>query len=198
MINLILFGPPGSGKGTQAAHLVEKYNLVHISTGDLFRYEMSHDTPLGQKAKDYIAKGELVPDEVTIGMLRNKVEAHPEAAGFIFDGFPRTIPQAQALDRLMEEEKTTIHALLALQVDDEEIIQRIKLRGATSGRSDDSNEKIIQYRIDVYKSETTPVFDYYAEQHKSHRINGVGTVEEIFERLCRMIDTAGEKIKTVA
>jgi len=198
MINLILFGPPGSGKGTQAAHLVEKYNLVHISTGDLFRYEMSHDTPLGQKAKDYIAKGELVPDEVTIGMLRNKVEAHPEAAGFIFDGFPRTIPQAQALDRLMEEEKTTIHALLALQVDDEEIIQRIKLRGATSGRSDDSNEKIIQYRIDVYKSETTPVLDYYAEQHKSHRINGVGTVEEIFERLCRMIDTAGEKIKTVA
>jgi len=198
MINLILFGPPGSGKGTQAAHLVEKYNLVHISTGDLFRYEMSHDTPLGQKAKDYIAKGELVPDEVTIGMLRNKVEAHPEAAGFIFDGFPRTIPQAQALDRLMEEEKTTIHALLALQVDDEEIIQRIKLRGVTSGRSDDSNEKIIQYRIDVYKSETTPVFDYYAEQDKSHRINGVGTVEEIFERLCRTIDTAGEKIKNVA
>lgn len=159
---------------------------------------MSHNTPLGQKAKGALAKGELVPDEVTIGMSQQSGSASREAAGFIFDGFPRTIPQAQALDRLMEEEKTTIHALLALQVDDEEIIQRIKLRGATSGRSDDSNEKIIQYRIDVYKSETTPVFDYYAEQHKSHRINGVGTVEEIFERLCRMIDTAGEKIKTVA
>lgn len=191
MINLILFGPPGSGKGTQAARLVEKYNLVHISTGDLFRYEMSNNTPLGEKAKSYIAKGELVPDEVTIGMLRNKVEAHPEAAGFIFDGFPRTIPQAQALDRLMEEEHTTIHILLALQVDDAEIIQRIKLRGATSGRSDDSNESIIQNRIDVYKNETTPVFDYYAQQHKSHRINGVGSVAEIFERLCRAIEGVG-------
>lgn len=190
MINLILFGPPGSGKGTQAAHLVKKYNLVHISTGDLFRYEMSNDTPLGQKAKDYIAKGELVPDEVTIGMLRNKVESHPEASGFIFDGFPRTIPQAQALDRLMAEEKTTIHALLALQVDDEEIIHRIKLRGATSGRTDDSNDKIIQYRIDVYKNETTPVFDYYAEQQKSYRIDGVGSIEDIFERLCTAIDEA--------
>lgn len=188
MINLILFGPPGSGKGTQAARLVKKYNLVHISTGDLFRYEMSNNTPLGEKAKAYIAKGELVPDEVTIGMLRNKVEAHPEAAGFIFDGFPRTIPQAQALDRLMEEEKTTIHALLALQVDDEEIIHRIKLRGATSGRSDDTNESIIQNRIDVYKNETTPVFDYYAQQYKSHRVDGVGSVQEIFERLCRAID----------
>lgn len=188
MINLILFGPPGSGKGTQAARLVKKYNLVHISTGDLFRYEMSNNTPLGEKAKTYIAKGELVPDEVTIGMLRNKVEAHPEAAGFIFDGFPRTIPQAQALDHLMEEEKTTIHALLALQVDDEEIIHRIKLRGASSGRSDDTNESIIQNRIDVYKNETTPVFDYYAQQYKSHRVDGVGSVQEIFERLCRAID----------
>lgn len=190
MINLILFGPPGSGKGTQAARLVKKYNLVHISTGDLFRYEMSNNTPLGEKAKAYIAKGELVPDEVTIGMLRNKVEAHPEASGFIFDGFPRTIPQAQALDHLMEEEKTTIHALLALQVDDEEIIHRIKLRGATSGRSDDTNESIIQNRIDVYKNETTPVFDYYAQQHKSYRVDGVGSVQDIFERLCRAIEGA--------
>lgn len=187
MINLILFGPPGSGKGTQAALLVEKYNLVHISTGDLFRYEMSNNTPLGEKAKSYIAKGELVPDEVTIGMLRNKVEAHPDAAGFIFDGFPRTIPQAQALDRLMEEEQTNIHALLALQVDDDEIVTRIKLRGATSGRSDDLDENIIKNRIDVYKNETTPVFDYYAEQHKSYSINGIGTVPEIFERLCQAI-----------
>ena len=189
MINLILFGPPGSGKGTQAARLVEKYNLVHISTGDLFRYEMSNNTPLGEKAKSYIAKGELVPDEVTIGMLPNKVEAHPEAAGFIFDGFPRTIPQAQALDRLMEEEHTTIHILLALQVDDAEIIQRIKLRGATSGRPDDNDETIIRNRIAVYKNETAPVYDYYAEQSKSHSINGIGEIDEIFDRLAAIVDS---------
>lgn len=189
MINLILFGPPGSGKGTQAAHLVEKYQLVHISTGDLFRYEMGNNTPLGQQAKSYISKGELVPDEVTIGMLRNKVEAHPEAAGFIFDGFPRTIPQAEALDHLMEEEGTVIHVLLALEVDDEEIVQRIKLRGATSGRADDSDENIIRNRIAVYKSETTPVYDYYAKQGKSHTINGIGSVDEIFDRLCAAIES---------
>ncbi len=188
MINLILFGPPGSGKGTQAARLVEKYRLVHISTGDLFRYEMSHDTPLGQQAKAYMAKGELVPDEVTIGMLRNKVEAHPEANGFIFDGFPRTIPQAKALDRLLEEKGTDIHCLMALQVNDDEIVQRIKLRGATSGRHDDNDETIIRNRIAVYKNETTPVYDYYARQGKSHSINGIGNIEAIFERLSNIVD----------
>lgn len=188
MINLILFGPPGSGKGTQAAHLVERYNLVHISTGDLFRYEMGNNTPLGLQAKSYISKGELVPDAVTIGMLRNKVEAHADANGFIFDGFPRTIPQAEALDHLMAEEGTGIHALLALQVADEEIVQRIKLRGATSGRADDSDENIIRNRINVYKTETTPVFDYYAQQGKSHSVNGLGSIEEIFARLCAAIE----------
>ncbi len=188
MINLILFGPPGSGKGTQAANLVQRYNLVHISTGDLFRYEMGNNTPLGQQAKSYISRGELVPDAVTIGMLRNKVEAHPDASGFIFDGFPRTIPQAEALDHLMTEEGTAIHALIALQVADEEIIQRIKLRGATSGRTDDSDENIIRNRINVYNKETTPVFDYYAQQGKSHSVNGLGSVYEIFDRLCAMID----------
>lgn len=188
MINLILFGPPGSGKGTQAALLVEKYELVHISTGDLFRYEMGNDTPLGQQAKAFIAKGELVPDEITIGMLRNKVEAHPDATGFIFDGFPRTIPQAQALDHLMEEEGTGIHALVALQVDDEEIVNRIKLRGATSGRADDLDEKIIRNRIAVYKNETTPVYDYYAELGKSHSVDGIGTIGQIFQRICAVID----------
>ncbi|MBK8965864.1 MAG: adenylate kinase [Lewinellaceae bacterium] len=191
MINLILFGPPGSGKGTQAARLVEKYNLVHISTGDLFRYEMGNNTPLGQQAKAYIAQGELVPDEVTIGMLRNKVEAHPEARGFIFDGFPRTIPQAQALDLLMAEEKTEIHALLALHVPDAEIIKRITLRGETSGRTDDLDETIIRNRIDVYKSETRPVHDYYAGQNKSHSIEGMGTIDAIFDRLCAVIDAVG-------
>ncbi len=188
MINLILFGPPGSGKGTQAARLVEKYQLVHISTGDLFRYEMGNNTPLGQKAKAYIAQGELVPDEVTIGMLRNKVEAHPEASGFIFDGFPRTIPQAEALDKLMAEEGTSVHALVALYVDDTEIIQRIKLRGATSGRTDDLDESVIRNRIEVYKTETTPVYDYYAGQNKSHQVDGVGSIDAIFDRLCTVID----------
>lgn len=188
MINLILFGPPGSGKGTQAAILIEKYGLVHISTGDLFRFEMSNNTPLGLEAKSYIARGELVPDAVTIGMLRNKVEAHPEARGFIFDGFPRTIPQAQALDDLLAEKKARVNALLALQVDDEEIVSRIKLRGETSGRSDDNDDSIIRNRITVYKSETTPVFDYYAEKGVSHSINGIGEIGDISGRLFDCID----------
>lgn len=190
MINIILFGPPGSGKGTQAAKLVDRYQLVHISTGDLFRYEIGNKTPLGLEAKSYIDKGELVPDSVTIGMLNNKVEAHPEAKGFIFDGFPRTIPQAQALDTLLEEKDSPVAALLALQVDDAEIVERIKLRSKSSGRPDDNDEATIRNRIFVYKNETTPVFDYYNEQHKSHSINGVGGVEDIFERLCELIDAA--------
>ena len=188
MINLILFGPPGSGKGTQATKLVDKYQVVHISTGDLFRYEMGHDTPLGRKAKEYIAKGELVPDSVTIGMLRNKVEAHPDARGFIFDGFPRTIPQAEALDTLLAELETGVSGLIALHVDDEEIVHRIRLRGVTSGRPDDSDEIIIRNRIGVYKNETTPVFDYYQKQGKSHIVNGIGSMQEIFERLTVIID----------
>ena len=188
MINLVLFGPPGSGKGTQANKLVEKFNLIHISTGDLFRYEMGNDTPLGRQAKSYISKGELVPDEVTIGMLRNKVEAHPDAGGFIFDGFPRTIRQAEALDALLEASGTSVSALIALQVDDAEIVHRIKLRGVTSGRPDDSDENVILNRIEVYKSETTPVFDYYAESGKSHSVNGIGSIGEIFQRLSDIVD----------
>ncbi len=188
MINLILFGPPGSGKGTQAAILIEKYGLVHISTGDLFRFEMSNNTPLGLEAKSYIAKGELVPDAVTIGMLRNKVEAHPDARGFIFDGFPRTIPQAQALDALLAEKHTRLNALLALQVDDDEIVARIKLRSETSGRADDNDDNIIRNRISVYKSETTPVFDYYAEKGVSYSIDGKGEIGDISARLFDCID----------
>jgi adenylate kinase len=188
MINLILFGPPGSGKGTQAEKLVQKYRLVHISTGDLFRYEMSHNTPLGQKAKEYIAQGGLVPDEVTIGMLRNKVEAHPRSAGFIFDGFPRTIPQAQALDALLREKNTAVSALIALQVDDREIVERIRQRGATSGRTDDNDEQVIRNRIAVYKNETSPVYDYYDRQGVSHRVNGIGSILAIFRRLCKIIN----------
>jgi len=188
MINLILFGPPGSGKGTQAAKLVEKYELVHISTGDLFRYEMGNDTPLGKEAKSYIEKGGLVPDSVTIGMLKNKVEANPGAKGFIFDGFPRTVAQAEALDNLLDEMGTAVSGLIALDVSDEEITQRIMLRGQTSGRTDDNDEKIVRNRIEVYKNETTPVFDYYAQQDKSLKINGIGSIEEIFDRLCSAIE----------
>lgn len=189
MINLILFGPPGSGKGTQAAKLVEKYQLVHISTGDLFRYEMGNNTPLGLEARSYIDKGELVPDSVTIGMLKNKVDKHPEAKGFIFDGFPRTTPQAEALDQLLESMGTEVSALIALDVDDEEIVERLLLRGKTSGRKDDANEAVIRNRIEVYKSETTPVYDFYAESgDKSMKINGIGSIEDIFGRLCDAID----------
>ncbi|MCB0630004.1 MAG: adenylate kinase [Saprospiraceae bacterium] len=188
MINLILFGPPGSGKGTQAAKLVEKYNLLHISTGDLFRYEMGNNTPLGLEAKSYIAKGELVPDSVTVGMLRNKVEANPDVEGYIFDGFPRTIPQCAALDELLAEKGDSISKLIMLDVPDSEIVTRIKKRGETSGRADDLDEAIIQNRIDVYKKETTPVFDYYATKEKSVKVHGVGEIENIFGRLCEEID----------
>ena len=188
MINLILFGPPGSGKGTQAAKLVEKYGLVHISTGDLFRYEMGNNTPLGLEAKSYINKGELVPDSVTIGMLKNKVDNSPEAEGFIFDGFPRTIPQAEALNQLLANMDTSVKALIALDVDDDEIVQRLLERGKTSGRKDDANEEVIRNRIDVYKKETSPVYDFYAQTDKSIKINGLGSIDDIFGRLCDTID----------
>ena len=189
MINLILFGPPGSGKGTQAKYIVEKYGLLHISTGDLFRYEMGNNTPLGIKAKQFMAKGELVPDEITIGMLKNKVDANPDVNGYIFDGFPRTIPQAEALDEFLAEKEQSISILLALDVDDEEIVQRILNRGKTSGRADDNDEEIIRNRIDVYTKETSPIFDHYAQSEKSTKIDGIGSIEEIFERICSILDS---------
>ncbi len=188
MINLILFGPPGSGKGTQAAKLVEKYELLHISTGDLFRYEMGNDTPLGKKAKSYIEKGELVPDEVTVGMLRNKVEANPGLGGYIFDGFPRTVNQAGALDKLLAEKGSEVARLIMLEVPDDELVKRLLERGKTSGRTDDVDEKIIRNRIEIYKKETTPVYDYYHEKGKASKVNGVGSIEEIFQRLCVEVD----------
>lgn len=188
MLNLILFGPPGSGKGTQAALLVEKYNLLHISTGDLFRHEMGNDTPLGLKAKSYISKGALVPDEVTIGMLKNKVDAHPDVAGFIFDGFPRTIPQSEALDALLESKGEQVSGLIALDVEDDEIVKRILNRAKTSGRKDDSDESIIRNRIAVYNEETSQVYGYYDQAGLSSSISGIGTIEEIFDRICAKID----------
>jgi adenylate kinase len=188
MINLILFGPPGSGKGTQAEKLVEKYELLHISTGDLFRYEMGNNTPLGEKAKSYMTKGELVPDEVTIGMLRNKVEANPDVKGYIFDGFPRTIPQCEALDNLLCETDNEVSHLLMLDVEDEELVKRLLLRGESSGRADDVDESIIRNRISIYEKETSPVFDFYIEKGVSKKINGVGSVEDIFGRLSDALD----------
>lgn len=188
MLNLILFGPPGSGKGTQASKLVEKYHLLHISTGDLFRYEMGNDTELGKLAKKYMSEGHLVPDEVTIGMMKNKLEKHPEVNGYIFDGFPRTITQAEALDKVLADKNQKINALVALSVHDEEIVNRILLRGKTSGRPDDNDEAIVRNRIQVYNDETAPVFDFYAKLDSALQIEGLGTIEEIFARLCQAID----------
>ncbi len=188
MLNLILFGPPGSGKGTQAQKLAEKYELLHISTGDLFRHELGNNTPLGQEARRYMDQGKLVPDEITIGMLRNKIEAHPQVKGYIFDGFPRTIPQAEALDKLLAERGQSITALIAIDVPDEEIIQRILLRGKESGRSDDQDEKIIRQRIATYREQTLPVYNYYENQNKAYTINGLGLVEEISQGLFQVID----------
>jgi len=183
MINLILFGPPGSGKGTQAAMLVEEFNLLHISTGDLFRYEIGNKTPLGLKAQAFMDQGQLVPDEVTIGMLRNKVEANPDVAGYIFDGFPRTIPQCEALDELLASRNQEVSGLIALKVDDEEIVSRLLKRGEQSGRADDKDESVIRKRIEVYNAETAPVYSFYDSKSKSQEIEGVGSIEDIFTKL---------------
>ena len=189
MLNLILFGPPGSGKGTQAERLISKYNLCHISTGDMFRYELSHNTELGQLARSYMDKGQLVPDSVTIAMLKKRVEDNPHVKGFIFDGFPRTTPQAEALDELLAEVGESISGLIELSVDENEIVKRVLLRGKTSGRADDNDESIIRKRINVYRSETTPVADYYGQFGKSHKIQGVGSIDDIFNNLCHTIDS---------
>lgn len=190
MINLILFGPPGSGKGTQAAQLVEKYNLLHISTGDLFRSEIGNKTPLGIEAKSYMDKGALVPDEVTINMLKKKVKENPDVKGYIFDGFPRTIPQAEALDAMLMANGQAITSLVALDVDDEEIVTRLLNRAKTSGRSDDADEGIIRNRLNVYKETTAVVAGHYHKKDKTHNVNGVGTIDEVFGRLTEVIDRA--------
>jgi len=187
MINIILFGPPGSGKGTQAVKLAEHFGFIHISTGDLFRYEMGNNTELGLKAKDFMGKGELVPDEVTIGMLRNKVDSEPTAKGFIFDGFPRTIPQAKALDSFLAEKNAVVNKLISLSVTDDEIVQRLLERGKTSGRSDDANESVIRNRIAVYRRETEPVEGHYQKKNLAMEVRGIGTIEEVFESLKQAI-----------
>lgn len=188
MINLVLFGPPGAGKGTQSEHLRDRFQLVHISTGDLFRANIKNQTDMGMKAKAFMDRGELVPDEVTIGMLKSKVEENSKASGFIFDGFPRTTPQAIALDNLLESLNTSITACLSMNVPDRELIDRLLNRGKTSGRADDVNEEVIQNRLNVYQRETAPLKNFYLNQGKLSEVNGVGTVEEIFDRLCTAVE----------
>lgn len=188
MFNLILFGPPGSGKGTQSDKLVAKYGLVHLSTGNLLREEIAAKTPLGIRAAQFMDKGQLVPDEVVIGMVDSYFDKHKNAKGFLFDGFPRTVAQAKALDNLLELKKTGISNVLILDVDEEELLKRLLLRGKTSGRSDDADEKILRSRQDVYKSETLPVAAYYSKANKVKNVDGMGGVNEIFERLCSHID----------
>ncbi|RYE00447.1 MAG: adenylate kinase [Sphingobacteriales bacterium] len=179
MFNLILFGPPGSGKGTQSGNLINTFGLKHLSTGDLLRDEIARETRLGLEAKKFMDAGQLVPDAVVIGMIGSKLDENPEAKGFIFDGFPRTTAQAEALDNLMQLKGTSIHMLISLEVPEEELKQRLLLRGAVSGRSDD-NEAIIANRIVEYRAKTEPVSNYYEAQGKLERIKGVGEVEEIF------------------
>ncbi len=189
MVNIILFGPPGSGKGTQAAKLVEKYDLLHISTGDLFRANIGGETELGMKAKAFMDKGELVPDSLTIEMLKAKVDENPNVKGYIFDGFPRTIPQAEALDAMLSDKGQEVNYLLALDVVEGEIIKRLLKRGEVSGRSDDQNEDVIKNRIGVYIKNTRAVAEYYNQLDKTNFIDGMGTIEEIFDRLCKVLDS---------
>ena len=188
MFNLILFGPPGSGKGTQSEKLVEKYKLIHLSTGNLLRSEIAEKTPLGIEAKHFIDKGQLVPDEVVIGMVDSFFDKNPDANGFLFDGFPRTTAQAVALDKLMTLKRTEIGLVLMLDVNEEELVKRLVLRGKTSGRSDDADENIQRKRQEVYKNETLPVAAHYQKAKKVSIVDGMGEIDSIFERLCSHID----------
>lgn len=188
MFNIILFGPPGSGKGTQSEKLTAKYHLKHLSTGDLLRSEIAAQTPLGLEAKSLMDKGQLVPDEVVVGMISSALEHHPDAKGFLFDGFPRTKTQCEALDALLKLKHTQINVVLALEVSEEELVKRLLNRGLTSGRSDDTNEAIIRARIEEYNAKTAAVKAYYAKFNKVVDVKGEGTVEEIFNSLCSEIN----------
>ena len=189
MINLVLFGKPGAGKGTQAEFLKSKYELLHISTGDLFRHHITNTTDLGKLAKSYMDLGGLVPDQVTIDMLKDAIESNPEAKGFIFDGFPRTTKQAIALDNFLEEKSMKITATVALEVADDILIGRLLNRGTTSGRMDDQDEVKIRNRFDEYNSKTASLRHFYKDQEKFHSVNGIGSIDEITERLTLLIDS---------
>lgn len=189
MINIVLFGKPGAGKGTQAEFLKEKYNLTHLSTGDVFRFNMKNNTPLGIEAKSYIDRGDLVPDSITINMLQEEVDKNPDSAGFLFDGFPRTLAQAEALDNFLASKDQEITATIALDADDEILVKRLLERGKTSGRVDDQDEDKIRNRYQEYNEKTAPLMDYYKAQNKFYAVNGIGAIEEITERLSQVIES---------
>ncbi|AHJ96425.1 adenylate kinase [Hymenobacter swuensis] len=188
MLNLVLFGPPGAGKGTQSQKLIARYNLVHLSTGDLLRAQITQGTELGLRAKKLMDEGLLVPDEVVIGMIGSALKTNKQASGFIFDGFPRTVPQAESLDRLLAEHETKVSCMVALEVAEEELVKRLLERGKTSGRPDDQDETKIRKRVTVYNTETAQVAGYYATQQKFHALNGIGAIEDIFGQICGILD----------
>ncbi|HYF70083.1 MAG TPA: adenylate kinase [Ohtaekwangia sp.] len=188
MINIILFGPPGAGKGTQSAKLIEKYNLTHISTGDLFRKHLKEGTPLGQLAKGYMDKGNLVPDQVVIDMVDDKIKSSGQISGIIFDGFPRTIPQAEALDNLLASKNAPIKILIELVVDETELRERLADRAQKENRPDDAKPEVIENRIAVYKAETAAVAEYYKQHNKYSSVIGIGEISDIFKNICREID----------
>jgi adenylate kinase len=188
MLNIVLFGPPGAGKGTQSEKLISKYGLIHLSTGDLLRGEILQGTSLGLEAKKLMDQGQLVPDEVVVGMIENKLSANPNSKGFIFDGFPRTTKQAEALDAILEKFKSPISMMLALEVEKAELINRLLERGKVSGRADDANELVIENRINEYNNKTLPLKSYYQAQNKLSTINGIGSIEEIFGAICKSVD----------
>ena len=189
MFNLILFGPPGSGKGTQSEKIITSYGLKHLSTGDLLRSEIAHETQLGLEAKKFMDKGALVPDEVVIGMINSAIDQNEGVKGFLFDGFPRTAAQAAALDSLLEKKHTSINLMIALEVSEEELVVRLMKRGETSGRSDDTNESVIKARITEYHAKTTAVADYYNKFNKVVMVKGEGSVSDIFSHICKEVDS---------
>ena len=188
MLNIVLFGPPGAGKGTQAEKLIKKYRLIHLSTGDIFRANIKGGTDLGKLAKSYMDRGDLVPDQITIQLLESEVNKHTNPEGFIFDGFPRTTAQAQALDAFLAEKKLSITVTLALDVNEEELTRRIIQRGKESGRIDDQNEEIVRNRVKEYTNKTMPLKDFYKKHNKLRIVNGIGSIDEIFAKLCKEIE----------
>lgn len=188
MLNIVLFGPPGAGKGTQSEKLIEKYNLIHLSTGDLLRAEIGAGTELGLSAKKYIDSGLLVPDEVVIGMIDIKIKSNKTANGFIFDGFPRTVPQAGSLDQITTLNGIEINGMIALVVDEEELAKRIQFRSKTSGRADDQDPDVIRRRISEYNKNTAPVADFYAKKRKYFEVNGMNEIDQVFSDICKVVD----------
>jgi len=195
MLNIILFGPPGSGKGTQSEKLVEKYHLIHLSTGDLLRKEIAAETPLGVSAKAFMDDGKLVPDDVVISMIGNCIDENFHAKGILFDGFPRTVTQAVALDLLLSHKSTPIKKVLFLKVNEDELIKRLVKRGETSGRADDANPEIQKRRQVIYKEQTLPVSDYYQQFDKVVNVEGIGTIDDIFNSLCEEIEKVSLEVE---